>query len=185
MKVKCSECGESVEKSDREYKRRRKVMGEDVNFFCNLSCTASFRNKNLTEEQLTRNRHHLLKISKHASNAARRNNYKGRFTYYLKKARSRNRTMNIDNNCLEEIWSRQGGRCAISGIELIINKGRKSDKHLRLASLDRIDSTKGYLKGNVRFIAVPLNYAKNDYDNDEFSEFLIEVARGVLSVNIE
>jgi len=93
--------------------------------------------------------------------------------------------MNIDNNCLEEIWSRQGGRCAISGIELIINKGRKSDKHLRLASLDRIDSTKGYLKGNVRFIAVPLNYAKNDYDNDEFSEFLIEVARGVLSVNIE
>ena len=181
MKVKCSECDKSIEKLDREYKRRIKVMGENVNFFCDLSCTAKFRNKNLNKQQRLANLRHLSRISEAAISAARIKNYKGKFSYYIRKARSRGREIDIDNRYLEQLWREQNGECALSGIPLIINKERHStEQKIYFASLDRIDSNKGYLKGNVRFISTPLNYAKNNFNEGIFEEFLITTALGIL-----
>tara|TARA_X000000950_G_scaffold234904_1_gene285076 strand:+ start:286 stop:492 length:207 start_codon:yes stop_codon:yes gene_type:complete len=44
------------------------------------------------------------------------------------------------------------------------------NKHVR-ASLDRVNSSKGYVKDNVRFIAVIANYCKHSFSDDEVKLF--------------
>ena len=43
-------------------------------------------------------------------------------------------------------------------------------------SLDRIDSSKGYLKGNVRFVTVMANLAKGTFSDAELVRFCQAVA---------
>lgn len=48
------------------------------------------------------------------------------------------------------------------------------------ASLDRIDNSISYMKGNVRFISVMANYARNTFDDEEvvkFAEAVVEYNR--------
>ena len=40
------------------------------------------------------------------------------------------------------------------------------------ASLDKIDPTKGYIKGNVEFVCQGINFAKNDYSKKEVLLFI-------------
>lgn len=46
-----------------------------------------------------------------------------------------------------------------------------------MASVDRIDSTRGYFRDNVRFVSATVNYAKNDQTEEQFQEFL-DIIRG-------
>lgn len=50
-------------------------------------------------------------------------------------------------------------------------------KSVKNASLDRIDSLKGYIKGNIQFVSVAANFAKSDFSEKEFLEFCEAVAR--------
>jgi hypothetical protein len=43
------------------------------------------------------------------------------------------------------------------------SNGWRAGKRADNASLDRIDSQKGYLKGNVRFVALMANLARADF----------------------
>ena len=51
------------------------------------------------------------------------------------------------------------GRCALSGVTLTLDKD---------ASLDRIDSSKGYVVGNVQWVHKVVNQMKNDMPEQEF-----------------
>mgnify|MGYP003680884614 FL=1 len=56
--------------------------------------------------------------------------------------------------------------CPVLGIKLVLhNQGR--GYHSDSASVDRIDPTKGYTKGNVRVISARANLLKNDATSDE------------------
>ena len=56
--------------------------------------------------------------------------------------------------------------CPVLGIKLELhNQG--SGYHVDSASVDRIDPTKGYTKGNVRVISARANLLKNDATSDE------------------
>ena len=56
--------------------------------------------------------------------------------------------------------------CPVLGIKLALhNQG--SGYHVDSASVDRIDPTKGYTKGNVRVISARANLLKNDATSDE------------------
>jgi hypothetical protein len=37
--------------------------------------------------------------------------------------------------------------------------------------LDRIDHSKGYIEGNVRFVACIANYARNAFTDEDLQEF--------------
>jgi hypothetical protein len=76
--------------------------------------------------------------------------------------------IDIDKDYLESIWT---GKCAISGID-ILHKSKDKKTDMFSASLDRIDSSKGYIKGNVQFVALGVNYAKNGFTNEETLEFI-------------
>jgi DNA-directed RNA polymerase subunit RPC12/RpoP len=61
---------------------------------------------------------------------------------------------------VSEMWDKQGGRCAISGIEMC--------KRPRTWSLDRKDNSLGYTMDNVWLVEKRLNIMRNVFDVDEF-----------------
>lgn len=75
--------------------------------------------------------------------------------------------------CLKKQWESQGGICPITGWKLIIQKSSSDYPPTtpNRASLDRIDSNVGYVPGNVRFIALIAQYAKNGWDDQDLYEF--------------
>ncbi len=77
---------------------------------------------------------------------------------------------------IQEAWDlflKQRRKCALSGIELQFPK-RSKDKSYT-ASLDRIDSSKGYVLGNVQWVHKDVNIMKNKFDN----QYFINVCRTV------
>jgi hypothetical protein len=58
-------------------------------------------------------------------------------------------------------------KCALSGLELTFESDSKKSID-RNASLDRIDSKKGYIKGNVQWVDKRLNVMKMDLSLDFF-----------------
>lgn len=54
-------------------------------------------------------------------------------------------------------------KCELSGIDLESTEGKKS---INSISIDRIDSTEGYIYSNIRIIAWGLNAAFSDWGED-------------------
>jgi hypothetical protein len=63
------------------------------------------------------------------------------------------------------LFLEQNKKCALSGLNLIL-----STKTNGTASLDRIDSSKGYIYGNVQWVHKHVNYMKNKFSQEYFIE---------------
>ena len=94
-------------------------------------------------------------------------------------ARNRNLELAIT---IESIWAlfiKQGKKCALSGMNLTMcssdTKIRK-DLKLQTASLDRIDSSKGYISGNIQWVHKDINAIKMDLNTNYFIELCKKVA---------
>jgi hypothetical protein len=87
---------------------------------------------------------------------------------------------NLTLNHLKEVWDRQAGICPYTGWNLILPASKigfgEFSKSPKRASLDRIDSAKGYEIGNVQFVSIIANYAKNTFTHEEMVEFCKAVA---------
>ena len=59
----------------------------------------------------------------------------------------------------------------VNGITVGSSAGWVGGPHLRRASLDRIDNSLGYVKGNVRFISIMANYCRNTFEDKDLMEF--------------
>jgi len=90
------------------------------------------------------------------------------------KQRSRliDREVTITEEELIALWDKQNGLCAISGMPMA-----HEFKNLRSASIDRIDSSKGYVPGNVQLVCQWVNYAKNNHADAEIREVLAEYGK--------
>lgn len=86
-----------------------------------------------------------------------------------KQARSRNLEFDITIEYLWDLFIQQNRKCALSGMD--IRFGEKTGDGLKTASLDRIDNTKGYVKGNVQWLHKWINIMKSDHTTNEFIEF--------------
>jgi hypothetical protein len=92
-------------------------------------------------------------------------------------SKSQKTEFNITPEYLKKIWKKQKGVCPYSKqkMELLDCHKRRlmigKRKHLRVASLDRIDPNKGYIRGNVEFVCIPVNSAKSTYTKEETMEF--------------
>ncbi len=82
--------------------------------------------------------------------------------------------LSIDIEYAWNLFLKQERKCALSGIELYFGKG-VHDK-IRTASLDRIDSSKGYIEGNVQWVHKHINMMKNRYKCDYFIDMCIKIA---------
>lgn len=70
---------------------------------------------------------------------------------------------------IEDAWNmfiKQTKTCALSGLEIAFSRNIKSGE--QTASLDRIDSNKGYTIDNIQWVHKKVNLCKNILHNDEF-----------------
>ena len=78
-----------------------------------------------------------------------------------------------------EMLREQRMRCALSGIRF--DPDAKRDEGVSRnplgASIDRIDSRRGYVKGNVRLVLTSVNYGLNEWGTDHYKTVCHAVAR--------
>jgi len=65
-----------------------------------------------------------------------------------------------------DIFERQGGRCALTGLPLVPN----GDFGAITASLDRVDNSRGYVRGNVQFVHKQVNMMRGELSMERFRE---------------
>ena len=102
------------------------------------------------------------------------------FHYYAsccrKRARLKGFGFDVSPEFLRDLYSEQKGICQLSGLQMILNSPSNGLlKSPYYASLDRIDESKGYLKGNLHFVALALNYMRNSFSMDEAVAFISEL----------
>lgn len=73
--------------------------------------------------------------------------------------------ISIDIKYAYKIFTKQKGRCAITGDEIELKREKQT------ASLDRIDSSIGYIEGNVQWVHKDINRFKNNYTMEELLTF--------------
>lgn len=80
-------------------------------------------------------------------------------------AKKRNLTFDLTREELESLFIEQDRKCKLSGIPITFaNTRKKHNKGLTTASLDRIDSSKGYIKGNVQWVHKDINLMKQNFE---------------------
>ena len=85
-------------------------------------------------------------------------------------ARCRNLSVGLEIKDLWELFLKQKKKCKISGIKLTFsNNVRAYDGS---ASLDRVDSKKHYVKGNVQWVHKKLNMMKGSLTEKEFLNWI-------------
>lgn len=77
-----------------------------------------------------------------------------------------------------ELFLKQGKKCALSGLDITLStafKNSQPDYSKISASLDRIDSTKGYEVGNLQWVHKDINKMKHNFNQDYFIEMCKQV----------
>lgn len=115
----------------------------------------------------------------HAQQNAAKRTLNGKLTNLITtsryRAKSVNREHTIDTAYLRQLYQEQEGRCAISGIEMVIRGERCAADSPYSISLDRIDSDKGYVEGNVWLVCTGINLMKSRLSMNQFIEFCQKV----------
>lgn len=101
------------------------------------------------------------------------------------RAKYRNIEFNVSKEFLWNLFLEQNKKCALSGIPLKLltfnkwsdtGKSRHYDTSMINASLDRIDSDKGYTEDNVQWIHKVVNIMKNTLAENDFIYFCKKVS---------
>lgn len=69
---------------------------------------------------------------------------------------------------VDTIWKAQAGRCKLSGLPISFEENS--------ASLDRVDNSQGYVKGNVQWLHKHINKMKGTFNTEVFVELCKNVA---------
>lgn len=88
---------------------------------------------------------------------------------FIRSINNRNKEKGASLQDLKQIWDQQNGICPITGWKLILKEGKACLPNQ--ASLDRIDSGQGYIKGNLRFVALIANYCRNNFSDKQVLDF--------------
>ncbi len=83
-----------------------------------------------------------------------------------RQAKQNKKEFNLDIEYLWNLFVKQQETCALTGIKLKINCPYKIND--RTASLDRINSSKGYIEGNVQWVHKVVNMMKRNLTDEEF-----------------
>lgn len=78
---------------------------------------------------------------------------------------------------LQELLEKQNFKCALSGLDISDKPIGSRNRKLRTFSLDRIDSSKGYVVGNVQWVHKTIQKMKMDLQQEEFIYFCQQVSR--------
>lgn len=140
-----------------------------------MSCTATLNNsEGFKNGKRKPNLENLLKV------CGNRKDPLSSFKYYVNKANSSARIKrygipDITTEYLKYVWDSQNGLCPYTGKIMSLPETTGTEdirvNYPTRASLDRIDSSKGYVKGNVEFVCFAVNLAKSDFSREIMLDF--------------
>jgi hypothetical protein len=99
------------------------------------------------------------------------------FSKLVKHAESRGLRVTVTAADLWALFQAQGGKCALSGEPLTFGGWRRGVVTRGSASVDRIDSSRGYEEGNIQWVHKTLNMMKKTLPDAEFVTWCSRVAR--------
>jgi hypothetical protein len=82
--------------------------------------------------------------------------------YFLRKGRKKQGEVTIED--IYDLWVKQNKKCNLSGIQIDFIKRKEGVS----ASIDRIDSSKEYVKDNIQLVHKDINLMKNHFNQDYF-----------------
>ena len=149
-----------------------------MNHFCSISCATRYRNDKMPKS-FWKNQY-----EKHPTLKGRENNRLDElspFRSFLNSGRAsiKSHKVEVDAEYLKSTWEKQNGKCPYTGISMVLPETTseyQKIKSLKKASLDRIDSSLEYVKGNVEFVCLAINLAKNNRSQKEMIDFIEEIA---------
>lgn len=101
-----------------------------------------------------------------------------------KNARRRGLKFELTKDYLYDLWKKQDGKCAMSGIKLYMpQKAREQRGPKCTASIDRIDNSIGYVVNNVQWVHKTVNKMHREYSISEYinmCELVVNNRRSVL-----
>lgn len=170
IELVCDGCGSIFNRDISEYNRRIRLGKRQ---FCTQKCAAI---SNDAGKNVIYLKDYFFKPGHIQDNSTKCTP----FLYYIRKAKNRKWKCEVDCEHLMEVWNRQMGKCAITGRNIYLKTHTTASKDLGLfcASLDRVDSTKGYIPGNVQFVSVGINLAKGVRQDSEVLEWLRVIRSG-------
>jgi len=164
----CEKCGKKFDRQLKEYKRCKQ---KGFAIACNRSCGTALRNKKHSKgnpDNLLRG-HPLDDLSP----------FRFIFGQIKNKSKKRGKDFSLTLVDLKEQWDKQKGVCPYTGYSLkfpcLSTHYVKRESNPYFASLDRIDSSKGYSKDNIEFVCVAVNYAKNGFTRSQMLEFFKQI----------
>lgn len=167
-KVTCNNCNIEFEKPISEIKRNQI---KDRPNYCSRSCVG----KKLGSEKSKKvtNRYNISNYSEN-----RKDEYTI-FKYTLKCIKQRFKEVNVTLQDLKEQWEKQNAICPYSKIQLELPTHTNKVSFEKRASLDRVDSSKGYIKENIQFIVTPINYMKSTMSHQDTVNFLQQISKNI------
>jgi hypothetical protein len=88
--------------------------------------------------------------------------------YFQEQARVRDLAFDISIEQAWELMERQGHQCALSGVPIAFDLATSGISPGTTASLDRIDSSKGYTQDNIQWVHKDVNWIKGRLSQEEF-----------------
>jgi len=165
--LKCAECGKEFARYLSEHKRSIRLERRE---FCCMTCAAIWSNRTNPRPGRPDNLRNAIHTDEFSPFRKHRHSIK----WHCKDS---GKEFSITLNNLKAQWEKQGGICPYTGWNLInpptVTAWLKLPypRSPKLASVDRIDSSIGYVPSNIQFIATIANYAKHEYTEKQLREF--------------
>lgn len=171
--VICDNCGKEFLRAETEVKR---ILAKGRHMYCSKKCTCEGLSKVRKELPYKPASEKMLEHLKHICGNQRDEYTPFRYTYRCVKRRFKEVDITMDD--LKAVWETQKGICPYTGFKLILPESSNVNEidFFHRASLDRIDSSLGYVKGNIQFISTPINLMKSTKTDSEVKKFLKEIS---------
>ncbi len=165
VELTCEICGKVFLRRRGEVQRNKK-LGRRV--FCSRECTGIASIGNLPPLEVTKKNLRRGKIPDKYSP------FREYFKLIKRRTKERNEPLSLSIDDLKQQWEKQNGICPFTGWRLEIPRTSNWGEcpiTPRRASIDRIDSSIGYVLGNIQFVSVIANYCKHQFTDQDVIDF--------------
>lgn len=90
------------------------------------------------------------------------------FVHIQRNAKTRNLEFSVSREYCSNLLEKQKYKCALSGEPIFFTDNSILNRGKHTASLDRIDSTKGYIEGNLQWVHKKINIMKTNLTDEQF-----------------
>ncbi len=118
----------------------------------------------VNELEISSPKQRVTKLPGYDSSNALHSSWSRVFSRQTYEAKRKGLEVNITAADAWNVINKQGWRCALTGVAFV----PAGTSNPNQASLDRIDSKKGYVHGNIRYVTYRVNMFKKDWPDDIF-----------------